>query len=919
MAMRIILLFFSLILVGCSQPEMTTPIQPDTNWTKGELGNGLKFHIYPTTSEPVSLRMYVHVGSAHETAEQRGYAHFLEHMAFNGSKNFSSNDVINLFEKAGLTFGADINAYTSYYETVYKLDLPNKNQLDEGVLWLRDIADGLTLSATEIDKEKGVIQGEIRRTRPEHKSLAEKYYDHLIAGTSLENLDPVGNQSSVDEATADSIRAFYTKWYQPQFTEVAITGDVTVEQAKQLLDKHFSTWEKKASVSDNHIEVTTLAFTDYTDTVGEFEAPSLSLVMNRAPAKVETREALLASWLDEIALQIMQQRMTSVYQEAAIPLQSMAITPYYMNYQRNALFSVAFNMELRQQVQDKFVATLASLRDFGVTQEELDTSLAYYQQLVDDLDYNWSKRDAITFAEDRVWGISNQQSSQSKQDYQESLQALIALASLERVNEKVQSLLTSDYSVIFGADEAESVDQLAEQIPLLRKALKQPGTAPVALLPTAKELAEPSQTGAILSQGVDEFGDHLWTLSNGIQVRLENDPTTLETVNIVYASQGGKAALNPDLFAAAQLAIPVVVRSGVGEFTGTQFDAFLTKNNLEVYPFINFTHHGIEMGAAKDKLADALKVIYNISANINVDPRQIRVLQQETYDNQERYLATPYGQWERAINRNSYQPTSSHYFLTAPAYAAIDEAQIRQVHHELFAKDRGFQLVIVANMKPEEVTPLLKHFIASIPLEKVPAPSYQALYNQDWTPRVDLAIHNEQNGIYLLRVVNPNAQLSSAKTAFMDDMIQRLLSKRLTSYVREELGLDYAPDAYSVAADQEPSTDWFIEAQVAPDDIGEIEVAVDKVVSELVTNVSEQDFQLVAKQLSTALHPLKDEPVDRTWFYARYSIHGYGVKAIKDVDAMIDSISLADFKHRIAEAFGRDSVKTKYTLTPEPK
>ena len=919
MAMRIIILLISLILVGCTQPKVVTPIQPDTNWTQGELGNGLKYHIYPTDSEPVSLRLYVHVGSAQESAQQKGYAHFLEHMAFNGSKHFTSNDVVNMFEKAGLTFGADINAYTSYYETVYKLDLPNNNQVNEGVMWLRDIADGLTLSSSEIEKEKGVIQGEIRRTRPEHKSLSEKYYDHLIKGTSLEDLDPVGSASSVSNATAESISEFYKTWYKPQYTEVVITGDVSVEEAKQLVEKHFSSWSKTDDVKGDSTKRDTLVLSDYTDTIGEFDAPSLSLVMDRAPARVDTREQLLASWFDEIALQIIHQRVESVFQESAIPLQSLAITPYYMNYRRNALFSIAFSVDSRQAVQQEFIDTLASLRDFGVTQNELDTSLAYYQQLLKDIDYNWSQQDAITYAEDRVWAISTQQTSQSKQDYQASLDALLSEASMERINQQVESILTDEYFIIFGADETESVEQLASQIPLLRDAMLVKGTAPVALIQTAKELTAPSQAGSVVSQQTHKYGSHIWTLSNGIEVWLENDPTTLDTVNIVYASQGGKASLPPELFAASQLAIPVVVRSGVGQFNGTEFDSYLAKNNLEVFPFINFTHHGVEMGASKDKLADALKVIYNIATNINVDPRQISAIQQETYQNQERYLATPYGQWERAINRNTYQARSRHYFQTAPDFAAVNEEQIRQVHHELFAKNRGNKLVIVADLTPEELTPLLSHFIASIPLESAQAPDYQVAYQTKPEKRVDLAIHNEQSGVYLLRVTNPTAQMTSAKTAFIDDMIQRLLAKRLTSYVREELGLDYAPDAYSVSHDQEPSTDWFIEAQVAPQDIAKIEAAVDKVMADIVSQVSTQDFELVSKQLSTALNPLKDKPVDRTWFYARYLIHGYGIDSLNDVDAMISSIKLEDFRARIEESFGKNAIRAKYTLTPEVK
>ncbi|WP_394145172.1 M16 family metallopeptidase [Vibrio atypicus] len=914
--MRIILLLISFVLIGCTQPNGVTPIEPDNNWVTGQLENGVKYHIYPSDNEPVSLRLFIHAGSAQETEQQKGYAHFLEHMAFNGSTHFTSNDMVAMFEAAGLTFGADINAYTSYYETVYKLDLPDNQQLEPGMMWLRDIADGLTLSASEVEKEKGVIQGEIRRTRHEQKSLSEKYYDHLIDGTALETLDPVGNKASVANATSESIRAFYETWYQPQYTEVVVTGDINVEQIEKLIQSKFSDWKAADSVADNSIEKPALTLTDYTDTIGEFDAPSLSLVIERAPAKIDTREQQLASWLDEIALQLIYQRLETVYQDSAMPVQSLTVTPYYMNYQRNALFSLAFAKEDRQATQDLFLETLASLRDHGVSQTEADSSIAYYQQLLHDIDYNWSQQDAVTFAENRVWAISTKQSSQSKLDYQQSLEALLKVANLERVNQQIRSILDDQYFVILGADESESVEHLATQIFPVRSKLAQEGAKPLSLLSIASELTSPTKEGTVLSQQTNALGFHTWQLSNGVEVWLETDTTIGDSVNLVYASQGGKASLEPELYAASQLAIPVVVRSGLGEFKGNELDAYLRRNSIEVFPFINFTHHGIEMGTTKAKIADAFNVIYNISTNINVDERQIEAIRKESYQDQQRYLATPIGQWERGINRNSYLPSSRHAFITAPELATVTADQIRQVHRTLFTKDRGYKLVIVADLTPEELTPLLRHFIASIPLESEEKPSFKVAYNLDPQARIDMPEYNEQNSIYLVRVTNPQAQTSSAKTAFIDDMIQRLLSKRLTSYVREELGLDYAPDAYSVAHDQEPSTDWFIEAQVAPGDIDKIDSAIDKVIAELLSDVTQSELNTVAKQLAVALHPLKDKPIDRTWFYTRYLIHGYGVESLKDVDGMTASITMGEFKQRIEEAFGVKSLKSKYTLTP---
>lgn len=154
----------ALLLAGCTLTESSLPLQPDSNWQVAILPNGMKYHLYPTDDSQVSLRLVINSGSFQETPQQQGYAHFIEHMAFNGSQHFAGNQVIELFEQAGGSFGADINAFTSYQQTTYKLDLADNKRLKDALTWMRDIGDGLEFDPNEVEKEKGVILGEWRRS-----------------------------------------------------------------------------------------------------------------------------------------------------------------------------------------------------------------------------------------------------------------------------------------------------------------------------------------------------------------------------------------------------------------------------------------------------------------------------------------------------------------------------------------------------------------------------------------------------------------------------------------------------------------------------------------------------------------------------------------------------------------------------------
>ncbi|WP_232060937.1 M16 family metallopeptidase [Vibrio taketomensis] len=181
---KVMLVFIVAILSACERHEEKALIA-DENWTQGQLENGLRYHIYPTNDEEVSVRMLVHVGSLQENDNQKGYAHFVEHMAFNGTRNFSGNDIIQLVEKSGKSFGRDINAFTAYQLTHYQLDLASAADLTMALTWMRDVGDGIEFDPQQVESEKGVILGEFRLSRLENKSLFEQSYLNLIKSTRL--------------------------------------------------------------------------------------------------------------------------------------------------------------------------------------------------------------------------------------------------------------------------------------------------------------------------------------------------------------------------------------------------------------------------------------------------------------------------------------------------------------------------------------------------------------------------------------------------------------------------------------------------------------------------------------------------------------------------------------------------------------
>ncbi len=905
-----------LFISGCATTSVTE-LKSDPRWVSGQLDNGFRYHIYPDREKEVSIRFIVHAGSFQETQNQKGYAHFVEHMAFNGSEHFSQNDVISLFEDAGLSFGADINAYTSYSETVYKLDLPDNSQLNNALVWMRDIGDGIELSSKEVEKEKEVILGEFRYSRLEDKPISAQFYEHMTAGTVYENSDPIGNKESVLSASSTQLAEFYHQWYQPQLTEIVISGDVTLEDAITLITKHFESWKKGSSVVST-MPLEPLNQNDFIAKVASGEPPSIALVTDRGDFRVNTREQQHQLWLDEIAHSIIQQRLGGVYLDAAMPVQWIYSTDYYVSDQRYFISSVSFPASYRTQSQTLFLDTLASLRDHGVSHGELDNLLQPYHYQLDNLDANLENLTPYDHVENRVNGVVSQQISQSSLDYKASLTSFLAATDLKVVNDHIDELLSSSYQFAIGVDAVESLSQIELSIPELKSVYAKSGSEPL-INNVSAAFPVPMTSGMILSETklFEEVDLTRWTLDNGLNVLYLRKTDAGDDVVFSLASQGGIAALPSELIPAANIAIPAVTRSGLGKFTGSQLDAHLRNEDIELYPFINFTHHGLEGITDKEGLAETFAVITAIMAEINVDEGQLKAVKQEFEQNRDAYISTSLGQFTKAINRNTYSSTNRHQLLDGEGVNLVTSEQIKRVHQLLFQQNRNYQLVIVADLKPSELKPLLRQYLANIRLGAAKKTNYAVTYKSDSVPSITMAVNTEQSSHYISQFIAAQGlEDHSTKSIFIQDMLQRIVSKRLMHYVREELSLDYAPYALMVNADSEFKPHWVMGAQVDPKNAQLIESAIDKVIKDLLRGVTENEVNAAAKQLVVDLEPLKNNSTQQAWLLNRYTIHNYGIEALFGISETANSVNAEDINRLIKYSFGKNSHQFKYLSTP---
>ncbi|NDC40970.1 MAG: insulinase family protein, partial [Chitinophagia bacterium] len=218
--------------------NLAAPLPHDPAVVTGKLPNGLTYYIKQNSkpTNKVELRLVVKAGSVLETDQQRGLAHFMEHMNFNGTKNFRKNELVSYLQSIGVQFGADLNAYTAFDQTVYILPIPTdrNGNLEKGFQIIEDWAHNATLSDSDIDGERGVVLEESRLGKGANDRMMKQYFPRITQGTIYAERLPIGTDDVLRNFTYDKIRSFYTDWYRPDLQAVIVVGDIAPNEAKKL-------------------------------------------------------------------------------------------------------------------------------------------------------------------------------------------------------------------------------------------------------------------------------------------------------------------------------------------------------------------------------------------------------------------------------------------------------------------------------------------------------------------------------------------------------------------------------------------------------------------------------------------------------------------------------------------------------------
>ncbi len=723
----IALLFLFSINGDCQQVKKGSAALPlDPLVRTGKLANGFTYYIRHNEEPKNRVMMYLvnKVGSVLEDEDQRGLAHFMEHMSFNGTRHFPHNELVDYLQKAGVRFGADINAYTSFDETVYELPIPSDKPelLKGGLEIMRDWAHEALLDPIEIDKERGVVLEEKRLGKGAGERMQRQYWPVILNNSRYSVRVPIGLDTVLDNFKRPVIARFYNDWYRPDLQALIIVGDINVDQIEAQVKLQFSGLKNPAHervrakytvplTGKNHF----IAVTDKEMITTEAEI----MIKHKAP-ELKTAADYRAALVNNLFDQMLSARYAELLRKSDPPFisGSAGISGFMGGLDAYDVSVQAKPGELEKGLKAVWRET-ERLKRFGFTATELERAKTAYMNEMESAVKEKGKTNSGSYVKEyQAYFLTNSAAPGIEKEYQLTKDDLPGVT-LTDVNSLTTSYITNtNRDILILAPEKDKSSLPDETV--VNGWLK--AVEAEALTPYKDDVSSKPLLSAVPVAGKIQSEEHnkefnitTITLSNGVKVLLK--PTDFKNDQIIFSSfaPGGTSLYSDADYQSAANAAGIVTAGGVGNYNTGELSKYLEGKQLNVKPYITERFQGINGAATPKDMETAMQLIYAYFT----EPREDTAIFKGMIARSKAGLAN------RASDPNSvFSDTvsavmgSNNIRRTGPSLQKLEEInpdKAYQVYKERFADASNFTFTFVGSINTNTIKPLLEKYLGSLP------------------------------------------------------------------------------------------------------------------------------------------------------------------------------------------------------------
>jgi zinc protease len=912
-------------------PSAVIPVGPQVK--VGKLDNGLTYYIQ-NNGKPehrLELRLVVKAGSVLEDEDQRGLAHFLEHMAFQGSTHFEKHQLVSYLQSIGVKFGADLNAYTSFDETVYMLPVPteNRDNVEQGFTVLEDWAHGLRLDDADIDKERGVVLEEARLGKGAGERIRKVLMPKLFNGSRYAERLPIGQEDVIRNAKPEALRRFYRDWYRPDLMAVVVVGDIEPAQAERLIKAHFAGLKNPAKErTRTYPEIPPLAGTEalvVTDKEIGTNSVSLRYPLRYAPDRGtygEYREQMV----ERMFGLMLSQRLGELAQQPAPPFMGAgagvdALTPSYKGYTASASLgaggagpAIAALLQEQQRV-----------RQYGFTAPELERV-----------------RKAILHGLERAYNERNTtNSSQYVDEYTRNFLTGEEIGGIEAEYRLAQAILPAIGVAEVDAFARKTIPADAGKLVLYiggeGKGAPAPGGAQLLLEAAAAErapvsaraekqlaselMARPGKPGSIVEESKDErIGLTRLTLSNGVKVILK--PTDFQKDQVMLAGyrQGGQTLFEPKDLPNVRYATTIAAAMGLKDFAPLDLQKILAGRSANA---------GVTMGEYADMAsgfsgssAQDVETMFQLLWLRFDAPRRDQGLYQSFMGKQQEILrnrlATPEARFgdvlvDTLYARHPYEP----HPLTLDDANRVDLDRSLGLYRQRFASAKGMTFVLVGDFELEKIKPLLAAYLGTLPTTDLPL-AYRdvGLRTARGVIKKEVQAGSEPKSTASITFSGP-AAWSPAESLRMSALME-IMNLRIMDVLREKLGLIYTGSMHG-AVDDVPYEHYSVSATL-PTGPEKVDAAIAALFAEIERMKTQGPEQADLDKYKRNWHVSHARALreNSAWFgNLLFSVmHGTDAARIVTIEKDVDALTAADVQKAAQRYFDMNNY-VQVVLNPE--
>ena len=725
------ILFLGMAFSASAQQQMPQiPVDPQVRI--GKLDNGLTYYIRHNEEPKGQAHFYIaqKVGSILEEDNQRGLAHFLEHMCFNGTEHFPGNGVIKYLESIGVQFGGDLNAYTSIDETVYNIDnvpVTVPGAIDSCLWILHDWADGLLLEGEDIDKERGVIHEEWRSRQNAQMRMYEQILPVIYPNNKYAYRMPIGLMEVVDNFPYQALRDYYEKWYRPDQQGIVVVGDIDVDQIEAKIKDIFGTIAKPVNPAERYYVPVENNTEPIIAIAKDKEQPySMAYIFKKhEPIPDEMKSSLTYLVMDyafNVADIMVNQRLSEIMMQPEPPFMQAAIQDddFFISKTEKAYLGLAVTADdgLLNGLTTVYREMLRIARN-GFTASEYERAKQEYLTQLENAFNEREKTKSINYCNQYVRHFIDNEPIPGIENEYALINQLAPSVPVEAVNQLVAQLMAEDGNlvVVCMLPDKEGLDIPSEQeIAKALAAVEAEDIAPYEDSVSDEPLiANPPVGGSIVKSAPAKFGYTKYTLSNGVSFYVKPTDFKADQIQMRAFSHGGLSLYPESDIINMAAADEVFGVGGLGKFSSTELSKVLAGKQVSVNANISNLGESLSGSTTPKDFETMMQLIYLCFTDRREDNDAFLSYSSRLYASLANQEMQPMSALQDSLTKVLYNGHPRAHRLKAADVEKIDYSRIMQIARERFANAADFNFVFTGNFDEQTMLPLVAQYLGALP------------------------------------------------------------------------------------------------------------------------------------------------------------------------------------------------------------